>query len=67
MILFTHFTDKKQAEDFIRQEPYTASGQVFDSVDVRPWSQVLPESEVGSLEKEIELERASRAGEVARR
>lgn len=60
MILFTHFSEKKQAEDFIRQEPYTASGRVFESVDVRPWSQVLPEPEAGSLAREIEKERAGK-------
>lgn len=57
MILFTHFTEKEQAQSFIRQEPYTASGRVFESVDVLPWAQVLPEPEAGSLAKEIEKER----------
>jgi hypothetical protein len=59
MIIFTHFTDKQSAQDFIRLEPYTASGQVFESVDVRPWSQVLPEAAPGSLQADIERERAT--------
>jgi uncharacterized protein YciI len=42
MIHLTQFIEKQAAEDFIRQEPYTASGQFFESVEVHPWSQVLP-------------------------
>lgn len=62
MILFTQFTERKAAEDFIHSEPYTASGQVFESVEVRPWSQVLPEPEQGTLAAEIQKERlASRS------
>jgi len=60
MILFTQFTDRAEAEAFIRKEPYTASGRVFASVDVRAWSQVLPEPEPGSLAREIDRERALR-------
>ncbi|MRS99416.1 YciI family protein [Ralstonia pickettii] len=57
MILFTNLTDRQEAEDFIRHEPYTASGQVFESVEVHPWSQVLPEPVAGSLQAEITRER----------
>lgn len=57
MILFTNFADRAEAEAFIRHEPYTASGRVFASVEVRAWSQVLPEPEPGSLAREIDQER----------
>lgn len=60
MILFTNFGDHAAAEAFIRQEPYTATGRVFASVDVRAWSQVLPEPEPGALAREIDRERARR-------
>jgi len=59
MILFTQFTDKQAVEAFIQREPYTASGQVVESVEVRRWLQVLPEPEPRSLGKDIEKERAS--------
>jgi hypothetical protein len=61
MILLAQFADKQAVEDFIRHEPYTASDQVVESVEVHHWSQVLPEPEPGSLGKEIEKERTSRA------
>jgi len=59
MTLLVEFTDRQAVEDFLQFEPYTASGQVIESVEVHRWSQVLPEPEPGSLEKEIEKERAS--------
>jgi len=59
MILFVQFNDKHAVEDFIQHEPYTASGQVVESVEVHRWSQVLPEPEPGSLGKQIEKERIS--------
>lgn len=59
MILLTQFADKQAVEDFIQREPYTKSGQVVESVEVRRWSQVLPDPEPGSLGKEIEKERTS--------
>ena len=62
MVLCTNFVEKKQADDFIRAEPYTASGQVFESVEIHPWSQVLPEPQPGSLATEIEKERAATDG-----
>ncbi len=49
MILFTRFATAAEAQRFIALEPYTASGAVFASVDVRPWAQVLPEPEPGAL------------------
>ena len=51
MILLTQFTDKQAVEDFIQHEPYTASGEVVESVEVHRWSQVIPEPEPGSLGK----------------
>ncbi|MGA3093093.1 MAG: YciI family protein [Terriglobales bacterium] len=59
MILFVQFTDKQAVEDFIQHEPYTASGQVIESVEVHRWAQVLPEPVPGSLGREIEKERTS--------
>ena len=59
MTLLVEFTDRQAVEDFIQHEPYTASGQVVESVEVHQWSQVLPEPEPGSLGKDIEKERTS--------
>lgn len=59
MLLVTHFTDREAAEDFIRHEPYTASGHVFESVEVHSWSQNLPELLPGSFAAEIDKERGT--------
>jgi uncharacterized protein YciI len=59
MILLTQLADEQAVEDFMQHEPYTASGQVVEHFEVHRWSQVLPESEPGSLGKEIEKERTS--------
>jgi uncharacterized protein YciI len=59
MILFVQFSDKQAAEEFIQNEPYTASGHVVESVELHRWSQVLPEPEPGSLGMEFEKERTS--------
>jgi hypothetical protein len=48
----------EKVEGSIRLEPYTASGQVFDSVLIQPWSQVIPEITPGTLREEIGKEQA---------
>lgn len=61
MLLIVEMKDEAQAEKFISQEPYWASGKVFDSFEIRSWSQVLPEPVSGALAKEIEKERTKAA------
>ncbi len=61
MVLCTRFTDHEAAEAFMAVEPYTASGQVFERIEIHPWSQVLPELTVGSLLREIDKEREGKA------
>lgn len=48
MIIIVEAADQAEAERFIAAEPYNRAGG-FTSVVVRPWSQVLPEAEVGAL------------------
>lgn len=57
MVIAAEFPDLKAVEDFVNQEPYTASGEVFESVKIRRWSQVLPETSENALDEEIEKER----------
>lgn len=59
MSLFTHVTERRAVEAFLRDEPHAASGKVFASVEIHPWSQVLPEAAPGSLIAEIEKERST--------
>lgn len=56
MHLVVETTDIAAAEAFIAAEPYTASGEVFASVTMVPWSQVLPETHDGALAAEIAAE-----------
>ena len=53
MIIVLLTDDRSEAEAFIHAEPYTASGKVFANVDVRPWSQVVPEVKPGALDQAI--------------
>jgi hypothetical protein len=59
MIIVVATDDRAAAEAFIAAEPYNASGQVFASVTVRPWSQVIPELAEGALESAIAGERVT--------
>ncbi len=61
MIIFTNFTEMEAARAFIAEEPYTASGQVFEKVEILAWSQVLPEPTSGALDLEIEKELSARS------
>lgn len=58
MLLIVEVNDSAQAESLIKAEPYYASGQVFDSVEIRRWLQVLPELQTEALTLEIETEKA---------
>ena len=63
MIILLDVAGQEEADAFIRQEPYTASGQVFESVLVQPWSQVIPETAPGALRQAIENEQRNSQGE----
>ncbi len=60
MVLLTNFATQAEAQAFIDAEPYAASGRVFQTTEVHPWSQVLPESVTGELAREIAAELARR-------
>ena len=51
------FSDRSAAEAFIADEPYTRSG-VFETPRIFPWKQMVPETEEGSLLKELERQKA---------
>lgn len=42
------------AEAWVAAEPFCASGEVFTGVTIRPWSQVVPETGPGALDRAIE-------------
>jgi len=52
MIIIFMATDQSSAEAFIQSEPYNRNG-CFKHVDVRAWSQVLPEVAPGALAQTI--------------
>jgi uncharacterized protein len=52
MLIIFNAPDLSSAEAFMQAEPYNQSG-VFARVTIREWRQVLPESEPGSLSREI--------------
>jgi len=51
------FADREAAERFIAQEPYFRNG-LFESVQIRRWGQMVPETEEGSLLGELRRQRA---------
>lgn len=59
MILVVEAASPVEALAFVDREPYRRHGG-FSSVSVRPWSQVLPEPEPGSLQHTLDAERAAR-------
>jgi uncharacterized protein len=59
MVIVLATPDRAVAEAFVAAEPYAASGVVFASINVRPWSQVIPEPHPGALADDI-------AGEIRR-
>lgn len=63
MIIVVATPSLAEAQRFIAAEPYNASGQVFDSVTVRAWTQVVPDTTPGALQAEIDKERASVASQ----
>ncbi len=52
-IFAIEFDDRAAAEAFIAQEPYTRDG-VFETVDIYPWRQMVPELYEGALADELE-------------
>jgi uncharacterized protein YciI len=58
MVLMTNFATRAEAQAFIDAEPYAASGRVFLTTEVHPWSQVLPETAPGALACAIAAEAA---------
>jgi len=57
MLIILDVPDLAAAHAFVAAEPYSANG-VFEQVEVRAWSQVLPEAEPGALERALALQRA---------
>ncbi len=58
MIIVLKTDDHTAAQAFSQTEPYTASGEVFAAVKIRPWSQVMPEQHPGALAAAIAKEEA---------
>ncbi len=58
MIIIVEASSTDDANAFIAAEPYNRRGG-FSAVTVRPWSQVLPELEPGSLQRTYDSERNS--------
>ena len=61
MIIILDVPSMADAERFIANEPYSSHGG-FSEVVVRPWSQVIPEVEPGTLEHTYHEEMAKRTG-----
>jgi uncharacterized protein YciI len=61
MIIIVEANDQADAEAWIAHEPYNANGG-FKAVAVRPWSQVIPETEPGLLERTRDEEQAKQRG-----
>ena len=59
MIIVVDAGSLDDARAFIAAEPYNRMGG-FTAVTVRPWSQVLPETEPGALERVLANERAAK-------
>jgi len=57
MLIILDVPDLAAAHAFVAAEPYSANG-VFAQVEVRAWSQVLPEAETGALDHALAIERA---------
>ena len=51
------FADRAAADAFIAEEPYTKNG-VFSPPQIYPWKQMVPELKEGSLQKELERQKA---------
>ena len=60
MIIIVEASDQADAESWIASEPYNVHAG-FSTVLVRPWSQVLPETEPGLLARTSEEEARKRA------
>ncbi len=52
MIIIIDVEDEAAAQTFIQNEPYNHNG-CFKHVDVRAWSQVLPEAQPGALARTV--------------
>lgn len=59
MLIIVDRDNLEAAQEFISQEPYTASG-FFETPVIREWRHVLPEPEPGFVENEYQKERAAR-------
>jgi uncharacterized protein YciI len=62
MIIILDVPSMADAERFVANEPYSSHGG-FTEVVVRPWSQVIPEAEPGTLERTYCEEMAKRTGD----
>ncbi len=51
------FVNREEAEAFIADEPYTKYG-LFDPPQIHPWIQMVPEKEKGSLQRELDRQKA---------
>jgi uncharacterized protein YciI len=58
MIILLRTDNRIEAEAFIHAEPYSASGKVFREILIRPWSQVIPETSPGALQRAVMAERS---------
>jgi uncharacterized protein YciI len=57
-IFVLDFSEKSAVEAFLANEPYTQAG-LFESVIIRRWHQIVPETEPGLLDRELARERAA--------
>jgi len=53
-IIILRTDDRSAAEAWVAAEPFSASGEVFTRIAIRPWAQVVPETETGALDQVIE-------------
>lgn len=58
MLIVVDAPSAEDARAFIDDEPYNRSGG-FSSVIIRPWNQVIPELETGSLQRTLDAERSA--------
>lgn len=59
MLIVVDRENLESAHAFITEEPYTKNG-LFESVEVRRWSHVIPEPTAGFIESEYKKELAAR-------
>lgn len=57
MVIVHGAAEMDGARSFVAAEPYNLSGQAFESVTARVWSQILPSAASGALDAAIQDER----------